>query len=143
MEKLFRGLGIKDWTVDVPCMAGRMEFNKDLHVSPREGGRYLTYGYGGGLHAGEPGFACGLHLVSVSACGKVSKCTFYADSPAGTIAEGLGACWQRIIPARLDALKCDCDHLESCRGGCRYRAETLDGPLGRDLYRCSMYDIID
>lgn len=142
MEKLFRGMGVKDWTVDVPCMAGRMKSNRELMISPGEGGRYLTYGYGGGIHAGEPGFACGLHLMSVSAKGTASKCTFYSDSPAGSVADGLATCWQKIAPVRLADLRCDCTHLEHCRGGCRYRAEVLEGPLGRDLYRCSMYDII-
>ncbi len=143
MEKLFRSMGIKDWTVDVPCVAGRMQRNGELLVSPEEGGRYLAYGYGGGIHAGETGFACGLHLMSVSAGGKASKCTFYSDRPAGILADGLEKCWQRITPVRLNDLRCDCIHLESCRGGCRFRAEALEGPLGRDLYRCAMYDIID
>ncbi len=143
MEKLFREMGVKDWTVDVPCAEGRMKRNRELMVSPREGGRYLAYGYGSGIHAGEPGFACGLHLMSVSAKGAASKCTFYSDSPAGSVADGLAACWQRIAPVRLAALRCDCTHLEHCRGGCRYRAEALEGPLGRDLYRCAMYDIMD
>lgn len=142
MEKLFRGMGIKDWTVDVPCPAGRMKSNKDLQVSPAEGGRCLAYGYGGWIHSGSPGFACGLHLMSVSADGRVSKCTFYSATPAGSSADGLAACWQRIAPVRLADLKCDCIHLENCRGGCRYRGEILDGPQGRDLYRCAMYDII-
>ena len=143
MEKLFRELGIRDWTVDVPCPAGRMEFNKELQIRPEEGGGLLSYGHGGGIHGGEPGYACGLHLASVSAGGKVSKCTFYSRNPAGSVAEGLDACWQRIIPVRLDTLKCECEHLEVCRGGCRYRAEILEGPLGRDLYRCSLYDIME
>jgi radical SAM protein with 4Fe4S-binding SPASM domain len=143
MEKLFRGMGVKDWTVDVPCMAGRMESNRELMVSPGEGGKYLTYGYGGGIHAGEPGFACGLHLMSVSAQGTASKCTFYCDRSAGSIADGLATCWQKIAPVRLADLRCDCTHLEHCRGGCRYRAEVLEGPLGRDLYRCVMYDIMN
>jgi radical SAM protein with 4Fe4S-binding SPASM domain len=142
MEKLFREMGVKDWTVDVPCMAGRMKRNRELMISPGEGGRYLAYGYGGGIHAGEPGFACGLHLMSVSAKGEASKCTFYSDSPAGNVADGLATCWQTIAPVRLADLRCDCRHLENCRGGCRYRAEVLEGPLGRDLYRCAMYDII-
>jgi radical SAM protein with 4Fe4S-binding SPASM domain len=142
MENLFREMGIKDWTVDVPCMAGRMQQNRDLLISPAEGGRYLAYGYGGGIHAGEPGFGCGLHLMSVSARGTASKCTFYSDSPAGSLADGLSACWQKIAPVRLSELRCDCGQLEHCRGGCRYRAEVLEGPFGRDLYRCAMYDII-
>jgi radical SAM protein with 4Fe4S-binding SPASM domain len=143
MEKLFRSLGVKDWTVDVPCAAGRLTGNAEFQVTPEEGGKYLGYGYGGGLHAGASGFACGLHLVSVSADGRVSKCTFYADRPAGRIEEGLGECWERITPLSLDELKCDCAQREACRGGCRYRAETFGDPLGKDLYRCSLYDIME
>jgi radical SAM protein with 4Fe4S-binding SPASM domain len=142
MEKLFRSLGVKDWTVDVPCAAGRLAGNGDFQVAPDEGGKYLRYGYGGGLHGGASGFACGLHLMSVTADGRVSKCTFYADRPAGAIEEGLGECWKRITPLRLDDLKCDCEQREVCRGGCRYRAETFGDPLGKDLYRCALYDII-
>lgn len=143
MERLFRTLGVKDWTVDVPCITGRLAGDDGFQVMPEKGGKYLGYGYGGGLHAGEPGFACGLHLMSVTADGRVSKCTFYSDRPAGRIEEGLKECWKRVAPVRLDALKCDCKHRETCRGGCRYRAEVLGDPLGKDLYRCVLYDIMD
>ncbi len=148
MQRLFDELGVKDWTVDVPCTTGRLELNKDFLVDPKTGGKYLAYGRGEGLHASTPGFACGLHLMSVNAAGAVSKCTFYSDRSVGTIRDGLGECWKRIPPVRLDALRCDCRYIEQCRGGCRYRAETLEGPFGRDLYRCALYshpacDIID
>ncbi len=142
MERVFKDLGVKDWTVDVPCITGRLEDNAQFQVSPREGGRYLGYGYGGGFHAGATGFACGLHLMSVAADGRVSKCTFYADRSAGSIEEGLIECWRKIKPVRLDELICDCAHRESCRGGCRYRAEILGDPWGKDPYRCALYDII-
>jgi radical SAM protein with 4Fe4S-binding SPASM domain len=143
MERLFRSSGVKDWTVDVPCITGRLAGEDGFQVTPDKGGKYLGYGYGGGLHAGERGFACGLHLMSVTADGRVSKCTFYSDRPAGRIEEGLKECWKRVAPVRLDALKCDCKHRETCRGGCRYRAEVLGDPLGKDLYRCVLYDIMD
>jgi len=142
MEGLFRKLGVKDWTVDVPCPSGRLRENSLLQVTPEEGGKYLGYGFGGGIHASASGFGCGLHLMSVSACGKVSKCTFYSDRPVGHIDEGLRVCWQRIRPIRLEDLDCDCGHLESCRGGCRYRAEQFGDACGRDLYKCFFYDII-
>jgi radical SAM protein with 4Fe4S-binding SPASM domain len=138
MQRLCDELGVKDWTVDVPCKTGRLETNKDFLVDPGTGGKYLAYGRGGGLHASTPGFACGLHLLSVNAGGEVSKCTFYSD-PVGTIRDGLPDCWKRIPPLRLDTLRCDCGHVDECRGGCRYRAELLDGPFGRDLYRCALY----
>lgn len=139
MQELFREIGVKDWTVDVPCRSGRLEQNSDFLVDPATGGKYLAYGRGVGLHASTPGFGCGLHLMSVSAGGAISKCTFYSDRAVGTIQEGLMNSWKKILPVRLDALKCDCSHLEECRGGCRYRAELLEGPFGRDLYRCALY----
>jgi radical SAM protein with 4Fe4S-binding SPASM domain len=142
MDKLFRSLGVKEWTVDVPCATGRLEKNVGVQVTPEEGGKYLAYGYGGGMHRSSSGHACGPHLVSVSSAGAVSRCTFYSDRPAGKIGEGLKECWKRMKPVVLDDLKCDCGEIEECRGGCRFRAELLGDPLGQDLYRCYLYDII-
>jgi radical SAM protein with 4Fe4S-binding SPASM domain len=143
MERLFQNLGIKDWTVDIPCITGRLKENPEFQISPEQGGKYLRYGYGNGLHASESGFACGLHLMAVMADGRVSKCTFYSDDYVGRIEDGLRECWQRIKPVRLNELKCDCMHIESCRGGCRYRAQLLGDPYGKDLYKCKFYDIYD
>lgn len=143
MESLFKDLGIKDWTVDIPCITGRLKENAEFHLRPEDGGKCLGYGYGAGLHGTEPGFGCGLHLMSVLADGKVAKCTFYADHAVGTVEQGLKACWGRIQPVKLETLECDCEYLNVCRGGCRYRAELLDGKNGRDLYRCTLYGILD
>lgn len=143
MEGLFRSQGVREWTVDVPCAAGRLKDNRQLTISPEDGGRYLGYGYGGGMHATGPGHACGMHLMAVLPDGRAAKCTFYGDRSVGTIGEGLRACWQRIRPIKLEHLDCKCEYVEACRGGCRYRAELLDKPQGRDLYRCSLYGVID
>jgi radical SAM protein with 4Fe4S-binding SPASM domain len=143
MEKLFKEMGIKDWTVDIPCITGRLERNSEFHISPEQGGKYLRYGYGAGLHSGASGFACGLHLAAVMADGRVSKCTFYADRSVGRIEDGLRKCWERIKPIRLDALACDCKYVEVCRGGCRYRALLAGDQFGKDIYKCFLYDIID
>ncbi len=142
MERLFKGLEIKDWTVDVPCFTGRLKERPDLYVSPKEGARYLGYGFGGGLHSSGRGYGCGLHLMAVLSGGQISKCTFYEDAPAGTIDQGLAPAWRKIKPVRLKDLSCDCEFLEVCRGGCRYRAELLQGKGGKDLYRCILYGII-
>ena len=79
--------------------------NMEFQISPEEGGKYLRYGYGGGIHTAASGFACGLHFS-------------------------------------LDELKCDCEYIESCRGGCRYRAELFGDPFGKDLDRCAFYGIL-
>lgn len=142
MEQLFKKIGIKDWTVDVPCIAGRLKRNTEFQLSPKQAGKYLAYGYGGGIHSGEQGFGCGFHLMSVSASGKISKCTFYSDRPVGSIKDGLRKCRRKIKPVRLDKLDCDCKHIEKCRGGCRYRAEMLGDSKGKDFYRCVLYKTI-
>jgi radical SAM protein with 4Fe4S-binding SPASM domain len=142
MESLFKEMGIKDWTVDVPCATGRLKDHAELHVSPEEGGKYLGYGFGGGLHSSGQGFACGLHLMAVMADGKIAKCTFYEDHAVGTIDQGLMTAWHKIKPIRLKELACDCEYIEVCRGGCRYRAELVEGKGGKDFYRCKLYDII-
>ena len=143
MEKLFKEMGIKEWTVDVPCITGRLTENSEFNISPEKGGKFLNYGYGGGLHSGASGFACGLHLMAVMADGKVSKCSFYSNSAVGKIEDGLKKCWKKIKHITLDELTCDCDYIETCRGGCRYRAELLGNSLGKDFYKCVFYDIIN
>jgi radical SAM protein with 4Fe4S-binding SPASM domain len=142
MEKVFKGLGIRDWIVDVPCATGTLKQNRDLQPGPEVAGKYLKYGFGDGPHGSAEGFGCGLHLVSVLADGRVAKCTFYADRTLGSIEDGLLACWGRLKPVRLSDLGCDCGLIETCRGGCRFRAETLGDPMGKDLFKCHMYDIL-
>jgi radical SAM protein with 4Fe4S-binding SPASM domain len=142
MEKLFKTMTIKDWTVDIPCVAGRLKQGAAFQVSPEIGGRYLRYGFGGGLHSGAEGYACGSHLMAVTADGRAAKCTFFSANPVGRIEEGLRTSWQRIRHIRLDELKCDCSFIESCRGGCRYRALLFGDGLGKDFYRCHSYDIM-
>jgi radical SAM protein with 4Fe4S-binding SPASM domain len=141
MDRFFKGLGIKDWTVDVPCIAGNLQEHEKFHIPPHLGGKYFRYGYGEGLHASTAGFGCGLHLMAVMADGRMAKCTFYAERSVGNITEGLRECWKRIQPIQLNKLTCDCSHIESCRGGCRFRAELLGDPLGEDLYKCSFYGV--
>jgi radical SAM protein with 4Fe4S-binding SPASM domain len=140
LEETFRSMGVKDWTVDIPCPEGNLKENPSLSLSPEKAGRYLEYGWGEGLHGGGQGHACGLHLMSVMADGNCARCAFYSEKPVGHISEGLLHCWQKLKPIRLEALKCDCDVIEACRGGCRYRASLLGDPYGKDLYRCKYFD---
>lgn len=142
MERMFRDMGVKDWTVDIPVPSGRLAENRDLLVGPEEGGKYLGYGYGGGLHSSGRGYGCGLHLLSVMADGRIAKCTFYGDHAVGSVREGLREGWKKIRPIRLDELACKCAYLEVCRGGCRRRAEVLHGKGARDPYRCTLYGIL-
>lgn len=137
MSRLFRGLGVRDWTVDIPCVPGPAGGRGGLIPPPEVAGRYLAFGYGGGLHGGGEGYACGLHLMCVFPDGSAAKCGFYRDSAVGKIEEGLEECWKRIRHVRLDELECDCGEIDVCRGGCRYRAEQGAHALAKDLYRCA------
>jgi len=142
MERLFKGMGIKSWSVDIPCNTGRLRGHASLLVDPDEGGKYLGYGYGEGLHTSGAGYGCGLHLLSVMADGKIAKCSFYRNEPVDTIENGIRNAWNKLSPVRLSTLNCKCEYLEICRGGCRFRGELLEGREGRDLYRCVLYGII-
>lgn len=153
MKALFSGMGVLDWTVDIPSPAGSLLDHPELLVPPDSAGRYLAYGFGGGVHGGGQGYACGLHLASVLANGDVCKCAFYADMPVGTIHEGLAAAWSRVRPVPLAELSCakfECPVLDECRGGCRFRAEYGTPSQGvapamrcPDLYKCYSYGIIE
>lgn len=143
MEQLFKKMGIKEWTVDAPCLIGRLKEHGEFALNPEESGKYLAYGYGNGLHSSTPGYGCGLHLMAVTANGNIAKCSFYGDRPIGTVEQGLKKAWSKIQPIRLKDLECDCEYLEVCRGGCRYRAELIGGKSGKDPYRCILYGIIE
>ena len=139
MERLFKTLGVKEWNVDVPCVTGRLKENPELQLNPKEAGRFLRYGFGGGLHDSIEGFGCGLHLMAVMADGRIAKCTFYGERPIGKIEDGLRECWKRIKPVKMKELKCDCRYIDACRGGCRYRALMEGDEYGKDPFRCELY----
>jgi MoaA/NifB/PqqE/SkfB family radical SAM enzyme len=53
LNLLIQSKEIKEWNVDQPCIAGRLEKNRDLWVPPSVAGPFLNYGFGGGLHHSE------------------------------------------------------------------------------------------
>ena len=137
MDEMLRKMGVRNWAVDAPCMLGNLAANAEFSLTPERAGKYLNYGWGEGLHGGGgEGFACGLHLMSVLANGRCAKCAFYSDDTVGHIDEGLKTCWPRVRPIQLKDLQCDCEELQACRGGCRFRAALSGGSLAIDPYRC-------
>jgi radical SAM protein with 4Fe4S-binding SPASM domain len=132
-------LGVQEWSLDIPCAAGRWKTKgldpKLLRVMSEK----LRYAYGGGFHGGAEGLACGSHLMTVAPDGTAAKCGFYFDRPAGNIREGLARVWSKIPHIPLVRLDCDCDQLEVCAGGCRFRAEVEEGhELAIDRVQCYM-----
>ena len=136
LASLIQSKKIGEWNVDLPCIAGRMEENRDLWVSSDEAGPFLQYGYGGGLHSSEKNATCGAHLCAILSNGSVAKCGLFSQEPVGSIEEGLRICWERIPRIELKELACNCSVMEECRGGCRYRAKLQGDIFKPDLFQC-------
>jgi radical SAM protein with 4Fe4S-binding SPASM domain len=136
LAALMQAKKIREWNVDLPSIAGRMAEHRNLSVSPEKAGPFLRYAYGGGLHNSAKDTTCGAHLCAILANGKVAKCGLFSQEPAGSIAEGLRTCWERLPRIELKELTCDCAVLDECRGGCRYRARLQGDILKPDLFQC-------
>lgn len=143
LERLVKDLGAREWAVDLPSAAGRLEKESGLMVDPATAGPYLNLSFGGAIHEPVAGYACGAHLMAVMADGSAARCGFYADAPVGSISEGLASCWQRIRKLPLAELECDCEFVEDCRGGCRFRATGYyNNSRGPDLCQCYRYGVL-
>jgi radical SAM protein with 4Fe4S-binding SPASM domain len=128
-----------EWGIDILCMAGSLEGNRDLAVPFVAAAPLMDYAFGGGYHGSSDGFACGRHLMTVTPTGKAIKCGFYEDKPLGDARLGLRSCWNNLAHISLAALECkSCPVVEDCAGGCRFRAEH---PLGPDKAMCACYGI--
>ena len=136
LATLIQSMGIEEWNIDQPCLDGRLMNNQGLLVSPAEAGRYLQYGFGGGLHSSGENMTCGAHLCAILPDGEVAKCGLFKAEPVGSIDEGLRVCWNKIPRILLTDLDCKCKILGECKGGCRYRAKYDGGLFRPDLFQC-------
>lgn len=128
---------VVEWNIDVPCKTGRLAKNPAMEVTPEQGAPFLRFATGGSYHGAEEPFACGYHLCTVTASGKVLKCGFFPDSPLGSLDDGLETAWKRSKPIPLTDLSCaPCPHLLECKGGCRFRAPHL---LDKDPVMCALF----
>ncbi len=142
LASLLQSLNIEEWNVDVPCVEGRLKENPDLQVSPREAGRFLAYGFGGGFHGSTKNFTCGAHLCAIMANGTICKCGLFSQEPAGSVEEGLRTGWTRIPRISLKDLACKCAVIDECRGGCRYRAKVQSGLFQPDHFQCYAREVL-
>lgn len=136
LASLIHAKNIEEWNIDQPCFDGRLKENRDLLVPPSEAGRFLQYGFGGGLHSSGENMTCGAHLCAILPNGKVAKCGLFSADPVGSIDEGLRVCWERISRILLTDLDCNCKIVKECKGGCRFRARSYGGLLKPDLFQC-------
>ncbi len=139
MQKLFSGMNIISWSVDVPCNAGNLKGNQDIMPDLKKAASFLSYGFGAGAHESTGNYTCGSHLCAVMPDCTVSKCGFFEGEPAGDL-DDLGAAWKKLCRDyiwTLDKLDChDCTVIHDCRGGCRFRARQYGGILAPDPLFC-------
>ena len=123
-----------------PALTGRLGQHPELAVSPEQAAQAMARAYGGAFHGGGGGMACGLHLATVAADGKMAQCGFYLDQPLGRAEEGLWTCWARRKAVSMNDLNgCRyCEAADDCGGGCRFRAP---GPLEPDPVMCAAFGI--
>ena len=127
------------WGVDILCMAGSLERNRELALPFEEAAPFMEYAFGGGYHGSSDGYACGRHLMAVLPSGMAVKCGFYEERPLGDARKALRGCWESLGHTPLTALECaGCPVLKECAGGCRFRA---DHPLGPDRAMCAFYGV--
>lgn len=140
LEKILEGIGVRRWTVDVPTVESDIipPMDKVAEVLGR-------YGFGDLGHVSDGKFACGAHYCEVNPDGNVVKCGFFEEPVGNVVSDGLRRCWEemkRRFIWRLEELKCNCQFLEECKGGCRYRALVYSGHLfSCDPVMCSAYGV--
>jgi radical SAM protein with 4Fe4S-binding SPASM domain len=156
MSQFLRSLGkIKNWAIDVPTFDEQIPqtVREMYEISPEKGGEILrNYGWGVMVESGlgEQGLnlACGPNLMAIDVVGRVTKCGFFTDlSPGNVFDLGLKESWEFIQKEAnwdIGDLKCaelECEFLNDCRGGCRFRAfHCSDEVTGIDPYKCGQYN---
>lgn len=139
MKPLLAGWGIKVWNLDLPISTGRWSNERGLDLDLDQAATVLDNSYGGGrhYHTSEGPWACGAHFATVLPDGRMVKCGLYKKSgTAIPVIDNLKEVWVDYPHIILKNLKCDCNLLDTCRGGCRYRAGQFGDDLGPDLLQC-------
>ncbi len=142
LEKLIETLGANEWNLDVPSLAGNA--SADVIPPAQEAAEiFRRYGFGTGVHEGDSGYSCGSHICTIDIDGGVSKCGFFEDVVGNIGDEDLLNLWKRVVKKytpKVEELECrDCQVVEECRGGCRYRAQVSGSFLGRDPFMCTLH----
>ncbi len=148
MLQLIKSLGkIKNWSIDIPTFDNSTpKIIKDKYeIGFKEGGKILQdYGWGVIYESEANNFACGPNLMALDVIGIVTKCGFFYEENVGNVLElGVKKSWELIqenLNWPLESLECNrlnCEFLEQCRGGCRYRAFKQTNDLyGIDSFTC-------
>jgi radical SAM protein with 4Fe4S-binding SPASM domain len=123
MRDLITGLGAREWSVDLPCVAGSWAERPDLAVNASTAAEKMAYGFGGSYHGSSPGWTCGRHLGAVLPSGNVCRCGLFPETILGSVTTGLREAWEKVRHIPLAETDCNgCAHGDECGGGCRFRA---------------------
>ncbi len=151
MLAMINSLGkIKNWSVDIPTFdeSTPEDVIEKYAITPEEGGKILKdYGWGVIYEYEAENLACGPHLMAIDVSGIVTKCGFFHDENIGNVHDlDLEKSWklvQKNLNWDINELKCkelNCEFLNECRGGCRYRAFQNSGEIqGIDTYKCYQF----
>lgn len=137
LGKLLNDLGVSSWTLEYPVTMGRMAANPHLMPTVEEAAPLFELEWGSGPHTGDGGYACGAHLAAVDVYGRLLKCGYYRETSGGPVSGGLRSAWRALPKMRLEGTCASCAKREECGGGCRFRAELMEGKGGRDLLMCA------
>ena len=132
-----REMGVSSWTLEYPVVSGRLALRPELVPEVKEALHFLEMEWGSGPHQGEEGYACGAHLACIEPGGRLVKCGYYREISGGYAGGGLRQAWLRLPKMRPEGACARCPSLAECGGGCRFRAELMEGPGGRDLLMCA------
>jgi len=156
LYKIISDLGkIRNWSIDIPTFdkENPKEIREKYEISYEEGAEILkNYGWGviyETLSEGEVvDYACGPYLMAVDVIGNITKCgfSFYDESFGNVFKLGLKKSWELIQKnlnwsiQDLECAKIECEYLDECRGGCRYRALQHTGNIhGIDSFKCYQF----
>lgn len=143
MRTIFMNLGLKSWMVDYPSPEGNLKENEELLVDFELAGALMrNYGFIDSGHRSHGDFACGAHMCASDPGGNISRCGFF--KAVGNIRDGIEVCWEKLKSYlwKIEDLKdCKgCEHLETCKGGCRFRAKCFTNSIfGKDPVMCSLF----
>lgn len=139
MARELEALGVREWGIDVPCVAGSWSGDAEWAVTPEEAAPCLAHAFGGSHHGAAGRAGCGEHLATLTPEGTLLRCGFFPEAPLGHLASGLRTAWSRRAAWPLEGSRCAaCEAFPECGGGCRYRA---GGGAGPDRVMCAVYEV--
>lgn len=137
MKELMESLGVKEWSVDYPCVKGRWDRHPELQVGFEDAAQKMLYAFGGSYHGTSSGWTCGRHLAAVLPSADVCKCGLFPEIQLGSVKTGLAKAWSMMAHIPISETECfNCDQADICGGGCRYRAGSKSA---RDDVMCVLH----